>query len=45
MQNDIKIDAYEDTIDNKQEKDDAITILSDQVVKLMAEVQELKRMQ
>jgi integrase/recombinase XerD len=35
--------AYEETADNnKQEKDDAITILSDQVMKLMAEVQELK---
>jgi integrase/recombinase XerD len=36
--------AYEETADNnKQEKDDAITILSDQVMKLMAEVQDLKR--
>ena len=41
----LRYDAYEDTINNKQERDDAITILSDQVVKLMAEVQELKRMQ
>jgi integrase/recombinase XerD len=38
----LKFDAYEETVDNKQEKDDAIAILSDQVMKLMAEVQELK---
>jgi hypothetical protein len=35
-------DAYEETVDNKTEKDDAISTLSDQVVKLMVEVQELK---
>jgi hypothetical protein len=36
--------AYEETVDNnKQERDDAIATLSDQVMKLMAEVQDLKR--
>ncbi len=35
--------AYEDTVNNKLERDDAISILSDQVMKLMAEVQELKK--
>jgi hypothetical protein len=38
----LTYDAYEETVDNKQEKDDAIAVLSDQVMKLMAEVQELK---
>jgi hypothetical protein len=38
----LSYDAYEETVDNKQEKDDAISILSDQVMKLMAEIQELK---
>ena len=41
----LSYDAYEDTVNNKQEKEDAITMLSDQVMKLMAEVQELKRSQ
>jgi integrase len=41
----LTYDAYEDTVNNKQEKEDAITMLSDQVMKLMAEVQELKRVQ
>jgi integrase len=41
----LSYDAYEDTVNNKQERDDAISILSDQVMELMAEVQELKRMQ
>jgi integrase len=36
-------DAYENTSNNKEERDDAISILSDQVMKLMAEVQELKK--
>ena len=35
--------AFEETIDKKEEKDDAIAVLSDQVMKLMTEVQELKR--
>jgi hypothetical protein len=38
----LSYDAYEETVDNKQEGDDAIATLSDQVEKLMAEVQELK---
>jgi hypothetical protein len=38
----LSYDAYEETVDNKTEKDDAISTLSDQVVKLMVEVQELK---
>ena len=39
----LRYDAYEDTVSNKQERDDAITMLSDQIVKLMAEVKELKQ--
>lgn len=39
----LRYDVYEDTVNNKLEKDDAISILSDQVVKLMSEVQELKK--
>jgi hypothetical protein len=39
----LSYDAYEDTVNNKLESDDAISILSDQVMKLMAEVQELKK--
>ncbi len=39
----LSYDAYEDTVSNKEEKDDAISILSDQVMKLMVEVQELKK--
>ena len=36
--------ACEETVDNnKQERDNAIATLSDQVIKLMAEVQDLKR--
>jgi hypothetical protein len=38
----LSYDAYEETVDNKQDGDDAISTLSDQVTKLMAEVQELK---
>jgi integrase/recombinase XerD len=38
----LSYDAYSETVDNKQEGDDAIATLSDQVEKLMAEVQELK---
>jgi integrase len=38
----LSYDAYEDTVNNKQEKEDAITMLSDQVVQLMTEIQELK---
>jgi hypothetical protein len=39
----LTYDAYEETVENKQERDDAIAMLSDQVMKLMAEVQELKK--
>jgi integrase/recombinase XerD len=35
-------DAYQETVENQQERDDALTTLSDQVMKLMAEVQELR---
>ena len=38
----LSYDAYEDTVNNKQEKEDAITMLSDQVMQLMTEIQELK---
>jgi hypothetical protein len=38
----LSYDAYEETIDNQQHKDDAFAVLSDQVLKLMAEVQGLK---
>ena len=38
----LSYDAYEDTVNNKREKEDAITMLSDQVMKLMTEIQELK---
>jgi YVTN family beta-propeller protein len=39
----LTYDAYEETIDKDEEKGDAIAILSDQVMKLMTEVQELKK--
>jgi hypothetical protein len=39
----LTYDAYNETIENKKEKDDAYITLSDQVMKLMTEVQELKR--
>jgi hypothetical protein len=39
----LTYDAYQETVDNKQEKDDAIAMLSDQVMKLMVEVKELKK--
>jgi integrase/recombinase XerD len=39
----LTYDAYNETVDEKQEKDDALSTLSDQVMKLMAEVQELKK--
>ena len=38
----LTYDAYNETLDKQQEKDDALMTLSDQVMKLMAEVQELK---
>src|SRR5829696_1407084 len=39
----LAYDAYQETVDNKQERDDAIAMLSDQVMKLMSDVQELKK--
>lgn len=39
----LSYSVYEETVDNKQERDDAIAMLSDQVMKLMTEVQELKK--
>jgi hypothetical protein len=38
----LTYDAYTETIHEKQQNDDALSSLSDQVMKLMAEVQELK---
>jgi hypothetical protein len=38
----LSYDAYEDTVNNKLERHDAISTLSDQVMKLIAEVRELK---
>jgi integrase/recombinase XerD len=39
----LSYDLYEETVEYKQERDDAVAMLSDQVMKLMAEVQELKK--
>ncbi len=39
----LTYDAYEDAVIDMQERDDALTTLSDQVMKLMAEVKELKQ--
>jgi integrase len=39
----LTYDAYSETVEDKQAKDDAITTLTEQVAKLMVEVQELKR--
>ena len=39
----LTYDAYNETLDDKQQKDDAFATLSDQLSKLMAEVQELKK--
>jgi predicted nucleic acid-binding Zn ribbon protein len=41
----LTYDAYNETIDDKKQKDDALATLSDQVMKLMAEVRELKNTQ
>jgi hypothetical protein len=38
----LSYDAYDEVIDNQQHRDDAFSVLSDQVMKLMAEMQELK---
>lgn len=39
----LTYDAYNETIDDKRQKDDALATLSDQVMKLMTEVGELKK--
>jgi integrase/recombinase XerD len=39
----LSYDAYEETVDNKQEKEDVIATLSDQLVKVMQEVEILKK--
>jgi integrase/recombinase XerD len=39
----LTYDAYSETVEDKQQKDDALATLSDQVMKLMTEVQELKK--
>jgi integrase/recombinase XerD len=38
----LSYDAYEETVDNKQEKEDAIATLSDQLMKVMQEIEILK---
>ena len=38
----LTYDAYNETVEEKAEKKDPLAILSDQVMKLMAEMQELK---
>lgn len=39
----LTYNAYSETMEDKQQNDDALATLSDQVLKLMAEVQELKK--
>jgi hypothetical protein len=39
----LSYDAYEETVDSKQEKEDAIAMLSDQLMKVMQEIEMLKR--
>ena len=39
----LTYDAYEKTVDNKQEKEDAIATLSDQLMKVMQEIEILKK--
>lgn len=41
----LTYDAYSETVNDKQQNDDALATLSDQVMKLMVEVQELKKQQ
>ena len=36
-------DAYSETVEEKQENSDALTSLSDQIMRLTVEVQELKK--
>jgi integrase len=38
----LSYDSYNEVIDNQQHEDDAFTVLSDKITKLMAEVEELK---
>jgi hypothetical protein len=39
----LSYDAYEETVDNKQEKEDAIATLSDQLKKVIQEIEILKK--
>ena len=39
----LTYDAYEETVDNKQEKEDVIATLSDQLMKVMQEIEILKK--
>ena len=39
----LSYDAYEETIDNKLEKEDVIATLSDQLSKVMEEIEILKK--
>ena len=39
----LTYDAYEETVENKQEKEDAIATLSDQLMKVMQEIEILKK--
>ena len=41
----LTYNAYSEIVNDKQQNDDALATLSDQVMKLMAEVQELKKQQ
>jgi hypothetical protein len=41
----LSYDAYEETVDNKQEKEDAIATISDQLTKVMQEIEILKNKQ
>jgi integrase/recombinase XerD len=39
----LSYDAYEETVDNKLEKEDVIATLSDQLIKVMQEIEILKK--
>jgi hypothetical protein len=41
----LSYDAYEETVDKKQEKEDVIATLSDQLLKVMQEIELLKNKQ
>jgi hypothetical protein len=41
----LTYNAYEETVDNKQEKEDAIATLSDQLMKVMQKIEMLKNKQ